>query len=49
MDVVANKSEDETKTAVKQTKKTNTEYVQDKAATVYGMSRSGLRTTRVPV
>ena len=35
MDVVANKNEDETKTAVK--KITQTEYVQEKAVTVYGV------------
>ena len=36
MDVAANKSKDDTKTAVKQ-KKTQTEYIQDKAAAVYGV------------
>jgi len=36
MDIVANNSEYEPKTAVKQ-KQTQTEYVQDKAAIVYGV------------
>jgi len=35
MDVASNKSKDATKTAVKQ--KAQTEYVQDKAAAVYGV------------
>ena len=34
MDVAANKSKDDTKTAVKQK---NTHYVQDEAVTVYGV------------
>ena len=37
MDVASNKSKDDTKTAVKQKKYTLTEYVQDKAAAVYGV------------